>query len=217
MTATPEDACPTPSLSSADMTPSSSNDPASAPQDALPVLKIGLDPGRPHVLTDVTGDVGKIDFDAGVGARSLTFGNDSNPRERRWGVLPSAAFALAAAPVIVVAAYLLARRRPDDSSVLRHGRLRLDDVRSPQLRIALRHAALGGEEMPIEFYPDGEQPGAPKVVAQCWVTRTSVRASGARSSSSRPQSDGRHGVEARRDDRFRLSLKRGATYEHVAP
>lgn len=197
MTARPEGACPTPSLSSADMTSDPPDDPTSAPADGpadeLPIVKVSLDPDRPDVLTDVTGDVGDIRFDAGYSygfsflqqARNVT-GRQSDP-----------------VPVSIL----------DEASV------RLDGVRPGESRTALWLAALDGTPVQVEFYPDGDGDGAIKISAQCLVTRTSLRArgKGSRYWRLRPNDDDNNDDrnEIWRDDDFELTVVSDATCERI--
>lgn len=48
------------------------------PLSPKPTLKLGLDPGSPHWLTDITREVDEVDFSVGTGGRFF-------PRRRRSG------------------------------------------------------------------------------------------------------------------------------------
>lgn len=172
------------------MTSDPPNDPSGAPADGptdeMPIVKIGLDPGSRHTLTDVTDEIGAIRFRAHSDFRFRA------RRRRRDASSPDA--------------------DPPDGNILEGGVLELEEVRPGALRLALRNAAVEGAQVQVEFYPDGDRPGALRISASCLVTSVSIRAYGPHSRWRRDDDDE---PEVWREDEFELTFTSNATHGRI--
>lgn len=170
------------------MTTDPPNNSSDAPADEFPILKLGLDPDRPDTLTDVTDQVGEIDFDAGDRFRFRSFRRARNAQGGQND------------PVAV--------------DLLEDATLHLEEVRPGDVRTALRHAAVEGAHVRVEFYPDGERAGALRISASCLVTFVSIRAYDERYRYRGRRRDP-NDPPVRRDDRFELTFVSDATHERL--
>lgn len=158
------------------------------PLSPKPTLKLGLDPSSPHWLTDITREVGEVDFSVGTGGRRV-----------------------------------LRRRRSDEDEsesepeehLLRDARLRLRNVRAEWVLLALRREAMEGGEVYVELFPDGDQPGAMRILGTCRVTSASLHA-GAGSSRRRWMFGGEED-DGWRDDEFELTFTADVRCETIHP